>query len=100
MMELENMAGGMDIFCTACRSGAPACFEDGRIHLYFDDPRGQPTDYALLHELIHKVGFSYRYLPRTYTRDQVEAMAHQVAGAEFGTSEGEISRAIRICSGF
>jgi hypothetical protein len=56
-------------------------------------PNAYPTDYALLHELVHRAGFDDRLIAAytakglaAPTHTQVEQMAAQVAGAPFDVS--------------
>ncbi len=84
------MAGGINITCDRCpdpmHPDAPACTDSTwtGIWLYLDSPEPGSHDYTLLHELIHRAGFMYRYLPRTYPRTQIEDMAYQVTALAWG----------------
>jgi uncharacterized protein YaiE (UPF0345 family) len=94
-LDQELLATG-NITCTTACTGSE--INSGQITIDFC-PSKPPTDYALLHELVHRVGFDNRIFA-AYTgkglvppsNNQVEIMAARVAGAVF---EGTVAR---VCS--
>lgn len=86
----QDLLSLSNITCTTC--GAGSRYDGGLITLDFCMPF-YPTDYAFLHELVHRAGFDERlmdaYAARGLgapSRGQIEEMAAQVAGAAFDRS--------------
>jgi hypothetical protein len=105
--ELETMDTNAVIHCTTCAGGTGGHYDERhpeRITLDFCE-RTFPTDYAVLHELTHKIGFDTRLVramidagvwpsnwPWEEYRNRVEQMTAEVSGAAFDAS--------RICSDY
>jgi hypothetical protein len=90
----QDLLSLANITCTTCGPGSR--YDGGLITLDFCLPT-YPTDYAFLHELVHRAGFDERLIAAYTARGlaeptmgQVEMMAAQVAGAPFDRS--------RICT--